>query len=399
MAAERLVVQYHLNLVAAETSRVSAPLSVGVEEEYLLTDAETGALVARADQAVAAASDVLGDSVTSELNLCQIEVGTVVCQTLDELGDDLHRLRRQLAAACLPVGLIPVASGTHPWSPWQEQQVDRSNERYAEMEDRYQIIARQQVICGCHVHVGVDDRTTRVEVMNRARPWLPLILALSANSPYWQGADTGYASYRTQVWQRWPMAGMPPVLDGPDAYDDLVSGLVRAGAIEDATHLYWYIRPSAHYPTLEFRVSDVCLEPAQAVTMAGLLRALVWTCAAEAEASGPSGPSGSSVGEDYQLRAAVWQAARYGLEGLLVDPQSGRLAGAAEAIRAAVVRLGPGLDAHGDRDRITEGVERILHQGNGATWQRRVAATEGRHGLARRLATWMAGEDRLSVPG
>jgi carboxylate-amine ligase len=373
---------------------VSAPLSVGVEEEYLLTDAETGALVPRAAQAVAAASDALGATVTSELNLCQIEVGTVVCQTLDELGADLHRLRRQLATACLPVGLTPVASGTHPWSPWQEQQVDRSHQRYADMEDRYQIVARQQVICGCHVHIGVDDPAVRVEVMNRARPWLPLILALSANSPYWQGADTGYASYRTQVWQRWPMAGMPPVLDGPDAYDDLVTGLVRAGAIEDATHLYWYIRPSAHYPTLEFRVSDVCLEPAQAVTMAGLLRALVWTCAA----AGPREISGSNVGEDYQLRAAVWQAARYGLEGLLVDPESGRLAPAAEVIRSAVVRLRPGLEAHGDRSRIEDGVEQILLQGNGAMWQRRVAATEGRHALARRLAGWMAGEGPLSVP-
>lgn len=366
---------------------MAKPLTVGVEEEYLLVDAETAALVPRSADAVVAASEILGDSVTQELNLCQIEVGTAVCTTLENLGDDLGRLRRQLAAACRPLGLAPLATGTHPLSPWQAQGVNRSVERYASMEDRYQIVARQQVICGCHVHVGIDDPAVRVQVMNRARPWLPLLLALSANSPYWQGADTGYASYRTQVWQRWPMAGMPPTLDGPAAYDDLVAGLVRSGAIEDATHLYWYVRPSARYPTLEFRICDICLEPAQAVTLAGLLRALVWTCTHEDPGATEAAMDGSLVGADYRLRAAVWQAARYGLEGRLMEPGTGLSAPAAEVIRAATARLGPGLDAHGDREIVTEGVESILEGGNGARWQRRVAADRGQHGLARWLAS------------
>ena len=371
---------------------MAEPLSVGVEEEYLLADTVTGALVPRSAEAVAAATATLGGSVTGELNLCQIEVATAVCTSLDVLGDDLGRLRRRLAAACLPLGLAPLASGTHPFSPWQAQAVDRSNERYASMEDRYQIVARQQVICGCHVHVGVEDPAVRVAVMNRARSWMPLFLALSANSPYWQGTDSGYASYRTQVWQRWPMAGMPPALDGPDAYDGLVAGLVRTGAIEDATHLYWYIRPSARYPTLEFRVCDVCLEPEQAVMLAGLLRALVWTCAAEA-CEGGSGPAtgASVVGADYQLRAAVWNAARYGLEGRLMDPDTGLAAPAAQVIRAAVDRLGPALDAHGDRAAVEDGVERILREGNGAVWQRQVVAQVGQPGLALRLVGLAAG--------
>jgi glutamate---cysteine ligase / carboxylate-amine ligase len=276
--------------------------------------------VPRAHDAVAAASTVLGDAVTSELNLCQIEVATVVCHTLDELRDDLSRLRLHLAAACRPVGLAPLAVGTHPWSPWQTQGVDRANQRYASMEDRYQAVARKQVICGCHVHVGVEDPEVRVEVMTWVRPWLPLLLALSANSPYWQDADSGYASYRTQVWQQWPMAGMPPALEGIGSYKALVAGLIRSGAIEDATYLYWYVRPSDRYPTVEFRMCDVCLEPDHAVTLAGLVRALVWTGAA-AGSSGAAVDSGA--GEDYQLRGAVWWAARYGLEGFLVDPRRG----------------------------------------------------------------------------
>lgn len=400
------------------------PLTLGAEEEYLLADAWTGALVPRAHHALAVAVKDMGDEVTPELNLCQIEVATPVCTDLDELGTALTRLRRQLAGACQPIGLAPLATGTHPFSPWQEQAVDRANSRYASMEDRYQIVARQQVICGYHVHVTVEDPAMRVEVMNRARPWLPFLLALSANSPYWQGADSGYASYRTQVWQRWPMAGMPPTLAGVDAYDDLVAGLIRTGDIEDATHLYWYVRPSARYPTLEFRVCDVCLDPADAVTLAGLLRALVWTCAAAARAGScePGGANGSGagagaggggdggagagsgtgggvgVGEDYRLRAAMWRAARYGLEGVLVDPVTGLTGAAADVVRSAVDRLGAGLDAHGDRSMVEAGVERILAEGNGAMWQRRIAAMEGPHGLAARIASRTAGSGPLAAP-
>jgi len=370
-------------------------LTIGAEEEYLLADALTGALVPRARAAVPAASEVLGASVTPELNLCQIEVGTPVCQTLDELGTALTYLRQQLADSCRPLGLLPLASGTHPFSPWQDQAIDRSNDRYAHMEERYQIVARQQVICGYHVHITVEHPAVRVEVMNRARPWLPLLLALSANSPYWQGTDSGYASYRTQVWQRWPMAGMPPSLDGPEAFDELVAGLIRSGSIEDATHLYWYVRPSARYPTLEFRVCDVCLDPGDAVTLAGLLRALVWTCEAASRDGRMPSPAGSSVGDDYQLRASVWRAARYGLEGLLVDPETG-LAGPADAvIRSAVSRLEAGLDAHGDLAEVGDGVERILTRGNGAMWQRQVAAEVGQHNLATRIAERTIGSDAV----
>jgi carboxylate-amine ligase len=376
-----------LNLMAANAGAPAALPTVGVEEEYLLADALSGALAPRSRDAVAAAQTVLGDAVTSELNLCQIEIGTPVCQSLDELGRSLERLRQKLAAACRPLGLVTMASGTHPFSRWQDQRVDRSNERYASMEDRYQILARQQVICGLHVHIAVEDPALRIEVMNRARPWLPLFLALSANSPFWQGSDSGYASYRTQVWERWPMAGMPPAFDSVDAYDELVASLIRNGAIDDATHLYWYVRPSVRYPTLEFRVCDVCLESDEAVTLAGLLRALVWVCTAASRTGSPASTPGSIIGADYLLRAAIWRAARYGLEGSLVDPETGVAGPASEVIRSAVLRLGPGLDAHGDQARVMAGVEQILARGNGAMWQRRIATTSGAKDLAARIAT------------
>jgi len=363
------------------TSGRFAPLTVGVEEEFFVVDAGTGALVPRGRDAVTAASNELGDSVTSELNRCQVEVNSAVSTTLDALGSDLGRLRRRLAAACAPLGVAPLAAGTHPFSTWQSQGVERTVDRYAEMEQRYQILARQQVICGCHVHIGVEDAAARIEIMNRSRVWLPVILALSANSPFWQGDDSGYASYRTEVWQRWPMAGMPPFLGSPDDYDALVAELVRAGAIDDATHLYWYVRPSARYPTLEFRVCDVCADPQRTVVLAGLLRALVWTCATD-PCPTPPAPRGIS----YQTRAAMWRAARYGVQELLVDPVTSELGAAADVIRSVVDRLGPGLDAHGDRARVVEGVERILAEGSDAAWQRQVAAVKGRRAMTLQLA-------------
>lgn len=362
------------------------PMTFGAEEEYLLVDAATGDLVPRADEAVEAATKVLDGEVAHELNLCQVEVETPVCTTLDQLEAELRSLRTTLAEACKPLGLAPLASASHPFSSWDDQAIDRSSQRYAAMEDRYQMLARRQIICGYHVHIGIEDRASRVEAMNRVRPWLPLLLALSANSPFWQGADSGYASYRTQVWLGWPTSGMPPTLDGPEGYDELVDALVRGHAIEDATHLYWYVRPSERYPTLEFRVSDVCLDVADAVTIAGLVRAL-----AAAGVRGNDGPLAMPTDRPplatvYELRAAIWRAARYGVEGSLVDPETGETGPAHDVIRSAVERLGPALDVHGDRDRVEEGVEAILTRGNGAAWQRRIAGGSDLRALATAMA-------------
>ena len=164
--------------------------------------------------------------------------------------------RRRPRIGC---GILPV--GTHPWSSWQDQAVEDERARFRQMEDRYQRVARQQVICGCHVHVGIADPDLAVAVMSRVRPWLPVLLALSANSPFWSGEDTGYDSYRLEVWARWPTAGVPPDAGGPRRLRRGGRPAARpAGAIEDATHLYWYLRPSDRFPTLELRAMDVCLD-------------------------------------------------------------------------------------------------------------------------------------------
>ncbi|HEX3539352.1 MAG TPA: glutamate--cysteine ligase [Acidimicrobiales bacterium] len=341
-------------------------LTLGVEEEYLVVDAASGALVPQSGLVLAAAQQRLGDDVTGEVNLCQIEVATPVCRTLDEVRGHLTRLRRELAAAAAETGHAIVAAGTHPFSRWENQQVDVSNDRYRRMVEHYQIVARQQVICGCHVHVGVDDRDAAVAAMTRTRPWLPVLLALSANSPFWQGLDTGYASYRFQVWQRWPTCGMPPPLTTRAEFDELVQQLEAIDAVEDSTFLYWYVRPSARFPTLEFRPGDVCLTIDDAVALAGLVRALAWTALGESDDVPPSGAV---------LDAAMWRASRYGLAGSLVSPRGLAVRPAVEVVGELLDHVGAGLEAHGDTAEVSELVGAIMARGNGAQVQRDAAAS------------------------
>jgi carboxylate-amine ligase len=254
--------------------------------------------------------------------------------------------------------------------------VNHRLERYEQMEDVYQIVARQQVICGCHVHVGIESPEQGVEVMNRARPWLPVLLALSANSPYWRGIDTGFASYRTQVWQRWPTAGMPPAVESPAEYDRLVDELVRTGAIEDPTYLYWYVRPSARHATVEFRVCDVCPDVEDTVAVAGMVRALAWTCWREAQAGEPL-PQRSREA----MEAAMWRASRYGIEGQLVDAVEPRSRPAAEVVAQFLDHVEDGLEAHGDTRRVRDLVDRVLEAGTGSTRQREAFRRGGERAL------------------
>ncbi|MGI9023169.1 MAG: carboxylate-amine ligase [Acidimicrobiales bacterium] len=338
---------------------------MGVEEEFLVVDRGTGALIPGADRLLPHARETLGTDVASELNLCQIEVGTPVCTTLAEVRTELVRLRRGLGIAAGKVDTGVVAVGTHPFGRWQDQKVDVANERYRRMEDAYRIIARQQVICGCHVHIGIDDADLAVATMNRVRPWLSVLLALSANSPFWQGLDTGYASYRLQVWQRWPTAGMPPWLASAAEFRDLVDQLQDIEAIEDPTFLYWYVRPSIRWPTLEFRACDVCLAVDDTVAVAGLVRALAWTCAREAADGAPRRSPRTQV-----MEAAMWRAARYGLGGRLVSPSAMAARPSADVVGELMAYLREGLEFHGDWFEVSNLVAAILASGDGASRQR-----------------------------
>ncbi len=347
-------------------------MTLGVEEEFLVIDSETADLVPRSDELIPRAKAILGDDVTPELNLCQIEVGTPVCEDLGPLRDHLVRLRRGLSLAGSDLGLQVAATGTHPYTSWRDQQIDFRNDRYTRMDDVYQIVARQQVICGCHVHVGIEEPDLAVAVMNRVRPWISVLLALSSNSPFWQGLDTGYASYRLQVWQRWPTSGMPPALASRRDFDQMVTDLEALDAIEDATFLYWYVRPSVRWPTLEFRVCDTCLHVDDTMAIAGLVRALAWTTAREAVAEQPVTMPSREV-----MAAATWRAGRYGLANQLVSPTTTTLRPARAVVTELMDHVREALEAHGDWESVCEWVGRILRDGNGADRQRQAFARRG----------------------
>ncbi|HET9558670.1 MAG TPA: YbdK family carboxylate-amine ligase, partial [Actinomycetota bacterium] len=219
----------------------------------------------------------LGDRVQPELYRSQVEMNTPVCTTLGEVRDAVRHGRRALVEAAGREGLRLAAAGTHPFSHWRDQVVT-DKPRYRNLAEDYQQVFREQVVFGCHVHVGIADPEAAIQTMNHTRPWLPALLALSGNSLYWLGADTGYASYRTEVWNRWPTAGLPELFDSRASYDALVETLVATGSVREPTKLYWDVRPSTRQPTLEFRVADVLMDVDEAVMVAGLARALAFTC-------------------------------------------------------------------------------------------------------------------------
>ena len=343
----------------------------GIEEEHQILDPGSGELRSEVERLLPVAREQLGDGAQRELYQAQIEAVTGICATLSDARGELARLRRALVASAGRVGVGIGTAGTHPFSDWRSQLVTRKP-RYQRLLADYQQVAREQVLFGLHVHVGIPDPEAVVQTMNRARAWLPTILALGANSPFWVGVDTGYASYRAQVWRRWPSAGMPPALADRAAYDTLVSGLVCAGIIRDATKVYWDVRPSERFPTLEFRIADACTSVDEVVMIAGLCRALARVCCEEAwRGQKPVLPS------DPMISAAKWQAARFGLEGRLVEPGSGELVPVREVARRLLAYLRPALEDEGDWEEVGELVERVLADGNGATRQRRALARGG----------------------
>jgi carboxylate-amine ligase len=324
-----------------------------------------------AGRVLPAARPELGDRVQPELYRSQVEMNTPVCATLGEVRDAVRRGRRALAEAAEGEGLRLAAAGTHPFSHWGDQTVTDKT-RYRNLAQDYRQVFREQVVFGCHVHVGIQDQEAAIRTMNRVRPWLPVLLALSANSPYWLGADTGYASYRTEVWNRWPMAGMPQAFASRAEYDRLVETLMATGSVREPTKLYWDVRPSARQETLEFRVADVCMGVDEAVMVAGLARALALVCH-DAAARGEPDPAP----RPELLRAAKWRAARHGLDADLVDAAAGRARPAAEMVRLFLDRVRPGLEAGGDLEEVTELVETTVARGTGAARQRAVFERTG----------------------
>ncbi|MEA2502287.1 MAG: glutamate---cysteine ligase / carboxylate-amine ligase [Actinomycetota bacterium] len=351
---------------------VETTFDIGVEEEYFLIDPVTRALSPAVDRVLPLARDLAGDSVATEMQQVQIEIGTDVCGTLREVRAELVRLRAAVVSAAGSAGTVIAASGTHPFSDWRASDLTQK-ESYLRLGRDYGQIAREQLVCGCHVHVGMPGRDETIEILNRAKPWLSPIRALAVNSPFWAGSDTGYASYRSAVWLRWPMAGTPDAFSSWEDYEDLVRTLEDTGSIDEPARIYWDIRPSAKFQTLEFRVTDVCMTVDETVMVAGLIRALARACHLDALRGTPP----PSVRPEL-MQAATWRASRYGLDGDLVDVVERRSMPAGKMVAALLDFVGPALDEFGERDEVASLVEATLRDGTGAARQRRSFAQAGR---------------------
>lgn len=350
---------------------MNTPPTLGIEEEYQVIDAETRALRPRGVGILHRAEATLGDAVQPELFLSQVEIATPAVATLDEARDELIKARAALVQAAKKSGSRIVAAGTHPFSHWDEQRVT-PKDRYRRLAEMFGQAARELIIFGCHVHVAVPSREAGLHVMNRARVWLAPLLALSANSPFFQGRDTDYASFRTELWSRFPLAGPPLVVETLAEHDALVQSLIQAGAVKDATNLYFDMRVPEKTPTVEFRVCDVCARLDEAVLVAALCRALTQTCLAD--------DSPPPTVRPELLRAAHWQAARDGLDGELVQVWSGdiQLVPARDALDALLAFVRPALEENGDWERATASVDEVFARGNGAARQRAIYARTGK---------------------
>jgi glutamate---cysteine ligase / carboxylate-amine ligase len=304
--------------------------TIGIEEEYHLVDRATRDLKSEPPEDLLAECRRRLEGVSPEFLKSQIEVATPVRNTLADARADLARLRRTVAEVAGGHGLAPIAASTHPFAQWGEQKTSDA-ERYTLLARDLQAVGRRLVICGMHVHVGIEDAELRIDLMNQIVYFLPHLLALSTSSPFWRGEDTGLKSFRLSVFNGLPRTGMPEVFESHGEYQRLVGRLTEAGLIPDATMLWWDVRPSARFPTLEMRITDVCTHLDDAISIAALYRCLLrmlWRL--------------RKANQRWRLYARMlisenrWRAQRYGIEEGLVDFGKGRIVPYAELLEEMI---------------------------------------------------------------
>ncbi len=372
---------------------MSAPdFTLGMEEEYLLVRREDGALAVEPPAAMLAEAQALipGGQINPEFLKCQIEVATGICTSLPQARNELMQLRRAVAEVAGRHGLAPIAAGTHPFARWSEQRhTDRP--RYDALALDLAGVARRLVICGLHVHVGIVDEDLRIDLMNQVSYFLPHLLALSTSSPFWQGEATGLQSYRVSIFDSLPRTGLPERFESWGEYQRLVSRLVAAGLIDDATKLWWDIRPSARFPTLELRVTDVCTRLDDAISIAALYRGLLAALLRLRQRN-----------QRWRLYANAlidenrWRAARYGVAGHLVDFGKGQAVDYALLLEELIELVREEAVAGGYWPEVQD-TRQILARGTSAQCQLQVyqaALDNGQdHAAAlRQVVEWLAAE-------
>jgi carboxylate-amine ligase len=346
------------------------PFTVGVEEEFQIVDPETWELRSHVSELLASSAPAFGDQVKRELHQSIVEVGTKICSSVSELAEEIINCRRELAGAAERVGLRVAAAGTHPFSSWTEQTLS-PGERYKNIVDELQLLARSLLIFGLHVHVAIPDRALTIELMNEARYFLPHLLALSTSSPFWMGHDTGLKSYRTAVFRRFPRTGIPDRFESWSEYQEYVDLLVELHCLDNAKKIWWDIRPHPTFGTLEFRICDVPTAPRATIAIAALAQAIIVKLYKLRVRN-----LGFRLYHRRLVEENKWRAARYGLDGKLIDFGRRQEVPMRDLAVELLEFVDDVVDELGSR-RETEYVRTILAEGTSADRQLRVFRETG----------------------
>jgi glutamate---cysteine ligase / carboxylate-amine ligase len=338
-------------------------LSIGIEEEYQTVDPVTRDLKSHIHaEIVEKGKMLLAERVKPEMHQSVVEIGTGVCKNIQEAKEEIRDIRRQIIGLARQNNLRLAAGGTHPFAQWREQEI-YPDDRYKTIVEDLKMVARANLIFGLHVHIGVEDRETAIQLMNSARYFLPHLLALSANSPFWLGMDTGLRSYRCKVFDKFPRTNIPDVYQSWSEFDDYVQLLINTGCIDNAKKIWWDIRPHPHFPTLEFRVCDMPMRLEESIAIAALCQAIIAKLYKLHE---------KNLSFRQYSRALImenkWRAARYGLDGNMIDFGKQCEVPARKLVEEILEFVADVSVELGSREEIGY-VRQILEHGNGADRQ------------------------------
>jgi len=349
---------------------MSHRFTIGVEEEFQIIDPASGELRSHVSQLMAASSPEVGEQIKPELHQSIVEMGTKICNDVGELRTDIYRMRRELVGAADRAGLHVAAAGTHPFSSWIDQVIS-PGERYKNIVDELQQLARSLLIFGIHVHVAMPDPTTMIDIMNQVRYFLPHLLALSTSSPFWMGRDTGLKSFRTTIFRRFPRTGVPEDFGSWSEYENYIKLLVDLHCIDNAKKIWWDVRPHPMFGTLEFRICDVPTSAEDSITLAALTQAIVVKLHKLYKMN-----QGWRLYPRALIEENKWRAVRWGLDGKLIDFGKRAEVPMRELALEILEFVDDVVDDLGSRDAV-EGVHRILRRGTSAERQLQVFKETG----------------------
>ena len=339
--------------------------TIGIEEEYLLVDRDSLALAPAPPELMEKCGAALEGQFSPEFLECQVEIGSKVCNNVGEARDDLRHLRGTVARLAGEYNLAPIAASCHPFSDWRDQHHTKKD-RYNELRDDLAGVVRRLLICGMHVHVGLPDKELRIDVTNQLSYFLPHLLALSCSSPFWQGEDTGLSCYRLSVFDNLPRTGLPPKLDGWGEFERSVNALVDLGVIEDSSKVWWDLRPSSRFPTIESRICDVSPRLETTLTLAAMIQSLtrmLWRLRQKNQRW--------RLYDNFLIAENRWRAQRYGTREGMIDFGAGKIIPFSQALDDIIALVGEDAEALGCRAEL-EHAREVLESGTSSDRQRAV---------------------------